>query len=285
MVIADDAQAKSHLERIGYYRLSAYWHPFKLQADHGAHSFAAGTDFQTILDLYHFDSDLRLITLSVLEQLEVVMRSQISIIMGSQDPLAHRKPAFLDKKIDTDEYRKWLKKLDEKSETSKEKFATHFKEKYPNKKMPVWIAVELFDFGMLAYFVDFMSYRDKELLAQAFSLPSGRFLASWMRAMNIIRNTAAHHSRLWNKAFVLQPQLPKKNEVPALGHLRDDDAVKARLYCYLAIMKHLTDISCPDYQWGDNLKHLMQRFPKNEIIAIKQAGFIDKWDELELWQR
>jgi hypothetical protein len=29
----------------------------------------------------------------------------------------------------------------------------------------------------------------------------------------------------------------------------------------------------------------MQRFPKNEIIAIKQAGFIDKWDELQLWQR
>ncbi|MDG1287355.1 MAG: Abi family protein [Rickettsiales bacterium] len=284
MTIADVDQAKAHLERIGYYRLSAYWHPFKISDDNGGHAFAESTSFETILELYKFDSELRFIALGVLEQLEVVMRSQISMILGSQHPLAHRITSYLDGKLKLDQHGIWLGKLDKKSQTSKEKFAHHFREKYPDKKMPIWIAVELFDFGMLAYLVDFMNYRDKEQLAKAFGLPSGRFLSSWMKAMNIIRNTAAHHSRLWNKAFALQPQLPKKDEIDMLAHLRDDPAVKARLYCYFAFMKILTDNSCPDYQWAGELKQLMARFPTTDIISIKQAGFIDGWSELELWK-
>lgn len=46
-------------------------------------------------------------------------------------------------------YTDWIRKLNEKENSSKEEFAQHFRGNYSNH-MPIWVAVELLDFGPLS---------------------------------------------------------------------------------------------------------------------------------------
>ena len=52
----DEALALHCLKRIGYFRLSAYFIPFKV---FGQDQFLADATFQKIIDLYQFDARLR----------------------------------------------------------------------------------------------------------------------------------------------------------------------------------------------------------------------------------
>ena len=57
-----------------YHRLTAYWYPFR-SSDH---SFAPGTDFETVWRRYVFDRQLRLLVLDAIERFEVALRTQFS---------------------------------------------------------------------------------------------------------------------------------------------------------------------------------------------------------------
>ena len=59
----DRDRALLWLKRIGYYRLSAYFIPFK---DAATGSFRSGITFEQIIDLYKFDVDLRRLVLEAL---------------------------------------------------------------------------------------------------------------------------------------------------------------------------------------------------------------------------
>lgn len=70
MTVADQSKAEEYLQRIGYYRLSAYWHPMrKRDQETGAvlDEFQPGTTFKEATDLYTFDGRLRLIMLDALD--------------------------------------------------------------------------------------------------------------------------------------------------------------------------------------------------------------------------
>jgi abortive infection bacteriophage resistance protein len=66
MVIADRPKTEEYLRRIGYYRLSAYWYPFRERRQDPSgkfligDNFKPGTDFKTVVNLYAFDKALRL---------------------------------------------------------------------------------------------------------------------------------------------------------------------------------------------------------------------------------
>src|SRR6185437_13596997 len=79
MEVSDERAALSYLERIGYYRLSAYWYPFRVwtmqqdaQSGRITHQrtdqFMAGARFVDAANLYLFDKKLRLTVLDALER-------------------------------------------------------------------------------------------------------------------------------------------------------------------------------------------------------------------------
>jgi abortive infection bacteriophage resistance protein len=72
MIIGDETLALHRLEHIGYYRLSAYWYPFrsveltqlsnpKRITCNRKDLFEPGTQFEDALALYEFDKRLRLL--------------------------------------------------------------------------------------------------------------------------------------------------------------------------------------------------------------------------------
>src|SRR4051812_34205358 len=75
MTIPDRQKAEEYLGRLGYYRLSGYWFPFReTRVVNGQttvlDTFKPGTSFKTVLDLYAFDKTLRLQLLDVLERID-----------------------------------------------------------------------------------------------------------------------------------------------------------------------------------------------------------------------
>ena len=65
-------KAKSYLEFIGYYRLSAYMYPL-LQIPKDQHRYKPGTSFNQVMMLYRFDKKLRLFIFNEIEKIEVAV--------------------------------------------------------------------------------------------------------------------------------------------------------------------------------------------------------------------
>ncbi|WP_165603103.1 Abi family protein [Devosia elaeis] len=226
MVITDQVKAEECLSRIGYYRLSAYWYPFResqlvMQAGHQfevvGDNFKAGTTFSSCLELYVFDKKLRMLVMDGLERIEVAVRTDIALLLGQHDRNAHRLGTLLHgnfaKKVNVNTgltgHQKWLDKQDSLFRDSKEEFVKHFKSRYPQSHLPIWMAVELWDFGMLSHFFGGMKVADKDQIAALYQVTDGQTLESWLRSLNVIRNICAHHSRLWNKPLAITPKWPK----------------------------------------------------------------------------
>ena len=100
MGVSEPAKAKDYLKRIGYYRLSGYWYPYRHSTITGSRlvigdNFRPGTEFAEIVDLYVFDKRLRLLMLDVVERIEISLRVQITLQLGQYHSHAHREPQHL----------------------------------------------------------------------------------------------------------------------------------------------------------------------------------------------
>ncbi|MEW9837988.1 Abi family protein [Mesorhizobium sp. ZMM04-4] len=296
MSVPDPQKADEYLQRIGYYRLSAYWYPFRgltQQADGTfklGDNFKAGTEFKQATDLYAFDKSLRLLVLDAIERIEISVRTEVALAIGRHNPKAHRNPGSVDGKFKAvrppnaiSKYAEWLNKLDAKEASSKEEFANHFRAKYPGEKMPIWIAVELLDFGPLSIFLSGMRYPDLQRISNSYGLQQPHLVKSWIRSMSALRNVCAHHSRLWNKPLIDQPALPAKGAVPELDHLASAPGGNQRLYAALAVMKFLLKRVNPRTKWADRLKAHVSTFPNAPNIKLADAGFPVDWETLPLW--
>ncbi|MFA1626344.1 Abi family protein [Rhizobium mongolense] len=109
--VDDEDKALEYLEKIGYYRLSGYWYPFREQTGPFIRltdkfrkpkklkvetlrldRFLNHASFQNAVDLYVFDKKLRLIALDALERIEVALRVDVSHTLGKADKFAYLRP-------------------------------------------------------------------------------------------------------------------------------------------------------------------------------------------------
>ncbi len=300
MQVHSDDQAQSFLRHVGYYHLSAYWYPFRQIDAHqsSAHSrtdiivkdeFKPGTAFQTIIDLYAFDRTLRLLSLDAIERIEIALRTEVALIMGVKDAYAYLDPRWLDGKFtkkrnkdDMTRYDIWLEKYQRSFKGSREEFTAHFKSKYPDEPLPIWIAIELWDFGMLSNFIDGMVYDDQAALCDVLGIESPDLLVNWMRLLNFIRNVSAHHARLWNRNMSEYPKFPKATSGP-FTHILNDHAATSRFYSAALIMQFMLKKVAPDTQWPRALSDLVDGFPEGNGISIAHAGFPQNWRDQNIW--
>jgi abortive infection bacteriophage resistance protein len=74
-MLGDRDRFISQLSAVNYYRLSGYWHTFRLLP---AHDFSPNTTFDKVWTRYVFDRRLRLCVMDALERLEVYFRGQLA---------------------------------------------------------------------------------------------------------------------------------------------------------------------------------------------------------------
>lgn len=300
--VTDDDKAKACLGRIGYYRLSGYLHSFReskpvtdasgMTRTQVLDTYRASTDLQTIIDLYVFDKQLRLLMLDALERIEIAIRVEIATLLGTRGSLAHRDPAQLDQKFtqlikppsQLPQHQEWVRRIDDTFGRSKEDFVKHFKSKYAGDHLPIWISIELWEFGTLSVFFGGMRGKDKNAVAQKYGVPLGLQLETWLRNLNVCRNICAHHSRLWNKPSVTQMRLPTAQEAPDLAHVLKDTQAQTRVYGSALLAAYLLRSINPTSSWCQRFVALTKTFPQSPHVSLAQAGFPAGWEAQNIWK-
>ena len=288
MIFGDEDVALHRLEKIGYYRLAAYWHPFRrdvaINRTEGD-GFIDGTFFDVCHEFYVFDKDLRSFLSDPLERIEIALRARVSDVIGSRDPIGHRNPALLGWQREASiSHQNWLKKQDRNFAKSSADFAIHFRSKYSGHHPPIWIAKETWDWGTMSHLLNALRGSLANEVAEYFGFRSGPHIGSWAKSLNTLRNDCAHHSRVWNRGYSLQPLLPSRGSISELNHLHNPTHRPLRLYPLAAILIHL----CKQAYLGTTLGSRMRQLilggsPKHQIIDARRTGFPDNWHGLELW--
>lgn len=297
--ITDAWQAERHLARIGYYRLKDYLHPLRLSrqtvAPDGSRytevleEFRPGTTFTHAVQLYVFDKRLRLLMADAIERIEVALRVDVAYTLGKNDAFAHRNIAFLDPKRSVvpqgggTRHQQWLQRADESEARSRADMVQQFRSKYA-PPLPIWMAVETWDFGALSQLVNMAHPSDRAVMSRKYDLSDPQVLTSWIRALSHVRNVCAHHSRLWNHPLVSQPKVPKGNDAPLVQHISTYGMTATRIYAAAAVAQHFLRIVHPNSSWKTRLIDHWNRFPVIPGVNAGQAGFLPTWRSHQLWQ-
>lgn len=225
----DDDRALRVLRAAGYYRLSAYVYPFReLLPDvaprtspyhYRSDDIRPGTTFEHIEALWRFDRSLRMACLDGLETVKVGTRTQIAYILGARHTFGHLERTALDEAAcrelvpsgsGRDEaFEVWCHKYEElRRYALAEDFVRHNAAKYDGQ-LPIWIAVEFLDFGAIVRLFKLLRADDQNTIARGLGIRNGKLLACLLLPLNYVRNSAAHHSRLWNRTLTLKaPNFP-----------------------------------------------------------------------------
>lgn len=283
MCVADRERAIEKLRRVNYYRLSGYWYPFRMRKPDGdgrSDRFLPGSAFDDVVALYDFDARLRVAVLAALAPVELSMRALIGHALGKVDPSIHLNKNLLGYIVRGErasEYNKWLKKYNKKIRASREEFVQHHNKKYKGI-LPIWVAVEVLDWGMLTHLYSMSPDIARDEVASMVNLTPPQ-LHSWLKALNVVRNIAAHHGRMYNQVYGITPKMPSLQTHPEVcSHA----GVMNRIFGQATLIQYLLRV----LKVG-NLKILpsvFRTFPENEIVPFGSTGAPGGWFQGELWK-
>jgi abortive infection bacteriophage resistance protein len=267
LICNDESRAMAWLQRIGYYRLSAYFIPFRVP---GTDIFQKGASLDEIVGLYEFDSGLRLLTMQAIDRIEVAVRAIVTYhlahslgVFGYADP-TNFKPSF--------DHVRFLKQLKQEEQRSSEAFVAAYRAKYTSEKhLPVWMATELISFGALSHMYANLRKQQQKHIARQFG-QRGPIFVSWLHTLTAIRNICAHHGRLWNRELAIKPELPNA--------WKDRGILNHRFYGVALIIQTLMAEISPESRWKDRLQTHLDSYP---AIDLGRMLFPADWRRSSPW--
>lgn len=278
LLIQDIDLAVHWLEKVGYYRLSGYGLHFRNREGRKLmDTFKPGTRFEDLVDLYEFDRHLRLLVLDAIERIEVAFRCRFNDSMSARhgphwlmDPT--RFTTNLDKKtgLAVFDHQEFLAKAYEEAKRNRESLPIrHYFSNYGDPPMPpCWMLGEVLSMGTWSKAYGMLADRsDQKSVADAFET-SPPELTSWIYALTNLRNTCAHHNRLWDRLFVIRPS--KK------GNLKSIVDSNERLFAQVVTVLYTLWSVEPKSQWLEHLRVLMDRHP---AVLLEPMGFPEDWYE------
>ena len=272
LIFQNREKARSILQRISYYRLSAYWIPFQSCKD----CFNKDATIEKVVELYNFDRELRTIVFDSLQIVEISIRTFLTYYLSNKyGAFGYADP----QKFSTyfKNHQKWLDDLNNELKRSREVFISHYKNKYHGSKyFPIWIVTEVISFGALSQlFAGLRAYDQKEI-SKHFKAPHIVF-KSWLHNLVYVRNICAHHARLWNRSLAIKPKIPKN--IP-LWH-KPYTIPNGKVFSTLSVLYYMMKIIDSG---SDNFKKQIKLlFSRYSDINLGAMGISDNWDKHEIW--
>lgn len=261
-IIDDDAFCQKKLQLINYYRLSAYFLPFK----NSDGSYKRDTSFTRVYRIYQFDSELRSILLSALEEIEIFLRCNFAYFHAHKyGSLGYLNPNTFSAKHNSS---KFIEMINREIENNKKVlFVKHHIEEYGGQ-FPLWVITELFTFGMLSYFYADLVTTDQKELSKKLYENRPKNIISYLRCCTDLRNICAHYGRLYYRIF---PAIPASITV--------NKNAERRLWGQLQAVKLLF----PDKEkWNETIfpkmKALVQLYAQD--IDLQHIAFPPDWEIL-----
>lgn len=278
--------AQQWLMAVGYYRLSGYWYVYReLDPRHGQQRtdrFMPGTTFADVAGLYEFDRKLRGHVLDGLERVEVALRSGLNEAVGSLGPLAygdskHFRPEF--------KHEAWLSTVDHRLKRAGRSSSAvrHYEQKYGGH-FPLWVLADVLDFADASQMFQGLLIRQQWAVAERLGITieiselsmnqrnkvkKHHPLTRWLEQLTIIRNTCAHHSRLWNRSFVPVGTAALRT-MPELTSLPIDQS--EHLYGAMLVTAKILETASPGSSWASRLLTLagesLEAIPRRQATEL-----------------
>ncbi len=292
MIVEDNAKALHYLAKLGYYRLSGYFYPFRQFDGEGrrADQFAENTYFNDVLALYMFDKQLRMLAMDALERIEVAVKVEVAYLLGESNVLAHEDSTFFQPDSVNFQHAKWLvtyQKLLDREKGKKDvrserqsSFVQHHIHAYGGA-LPIWVGCEVWDFGTLSNLFRGLKPEYSNQIATKYGISSGKGMSSFLYTFNTVRNISAHHGRLWNRGIVGRASL-KSVKGPQWQKLNNEQTFTA--FC---LMQWMMQNICPNSSWKIRVKEVLDGFPEIRGAAVSEVNLqrfgLPKGMDLERW--
>ncbi|MCR4925695.1 MAG: Abi family protein [Clostridiales bacterium] len=181
-IIADENWATDVLKQINYYRLTAYFLPYK---DHNEKCLE-GTTFNNVYQTYEFDRKLRHLLYSAIEEIEIMLRAQLSYYHAHKyGALGYEREENFNKHHNHEVF---MRKIQEDINRNKNKPAVrHHIDSYGGK-FPVWVIIELFTVSQLSFFYSDMQRVDMKKIAKELYNTTDKNLSNWLKCFTELRN-------------------------------------------------------------------------------------------------
>lgn len=270
LIVEDRGKARATLARISYYRLSAYWYPFRA----GDKAFRPGSRFETALRLYELDRKLRLVVLDGIERAEVLARTQVTYELAhARHPFAHGDETAFESGF---AHGAWHETFLGELDRAREEFLKHFRGKYDGyPRVPLWMASEVMSFGTLSKMFKGLLRDHKANIAQGLGV-HWRVAETWLHSLSYVRNVCAHHGRLWNRELAIKPAFPSGDSKWL--------AVRAnRVYGVLCILRQLTSPCHGGDAWAESARTLLREFALEQGWLASMGAPVG-WATHEFWR-
>lgn len=268
----DEERSEHLLQHISLFRMKSYLKPLRVC---NSRNFKAGSTFEEAYNTYKFDAELRKMVCSELEKIEVSVRTQLSLTMGTafgiywfQSPENFR---------DRERHSTLLRNLADEFHRSDDEAIATFQRDYSNLFPPSWMVFEISSFGTLS-----MMYRNlnpsqaRRKFARFYGL-SDTIMQSWLHAIVYIRNICAHHSPLWNRKLNINAMIPRHTKLSFIAIPSDTKKV----YYMLSVILYFLQTVNPQNTFANRFKALLEKYPH---IDVSTMGFPYDWQLNLLWQ-
>lgn len=315
LAVPDPDAALQFLTRVGYFRSGAYRYvlrellpPEQISPqlrEFRSDRYVAGASFDDVIQLEAFDFKLARVCLEGLLDFEVRVRAALAHTLAMRDVSAHARVDCLDQrmcsrptKIGT-KFEAWMKTCDDAiaAVSEDEDFIAHHLLKYPDQPVPIWAVTEALSFGKLPFLFELMKTEDAREVARSFGFEHPRPFGAVLRMMVDLRNTCAHGSRLFNRAFKRSLSLKiHETRGDLLDHVVGEGfttspKAQQRIYIYAAVLAFMLRTHVAGTNWHLTFKTQAKKLdltllaPDGTIVVSreKNMGFPVGWEQLPLW--
>lgn len=281
-LVADRRTLTKRLEATSYFRFCAYAENFR-----DGENYLPDATLEKVWRLYTFDHRLRTICLDAIESIEVQVRTQLAYHfaheIGPFDYLEAANFPEFDAKLD--DFPNWRGKInqvikrtrDPDSHTREDFVVKYFQDYGDNHDLPpIWMLIELLDFGATLSFYRGVSADIKKKVAATIGFPDV-LVMSWLLGLHAMRNRCAHHSVLWAWESGVRVKRPNKKKFP---EWYSGAFPSNRVGILLTICRYWLNQIAPTNTWTSRVFELFEQYPE---IDTFQIGLPPKWREHPLW--
>jgi abortive infection bacteriophage resistance protein len=268
IVIHDFQKAAQRLKTVSYHRLLPYLECLSKTN----HDFVESS-FDAAWGLYYFDRKLRFLMNDAIERIEVAFRTSLSETMSWK----YSPYWFLEKKLfsNKQKYTGFIEQVNNACKDRHNAYIQEYYSKYDSPKYPPsWVLFECLSFGAcISVFCNIKQLKDRKSICAIFN-EHPTTMQSWLYAMRYVRNLCAHHSRIWNRWFVV---------TPALTFLLGKNFNKNNTcYAQLIVLERLLNNLDHEHSWKLELKALLLN---HEKLPIHEMGFELNWQNDPFWSK
>ncbi|WP_223875090.1 Abi family protein [Nanchangia anserum] len=300
-MLIDEPLARQWLSSVSYYRLSGYWYTYRiLPTPHDRRQpkrldeFIPGTTFSEVAALYEFDRKLRTYIHDGMERIEVAMRTRIGELLVAKGALAYRDSSLFRDDFD---HKSWLLTAHRRVERARKRnqAIAHYAAHYDD--YPFWVLADVLDFSDISRLYDGLHIDDQRSISTSYGFivdptrltakQKRRYyrrdpLAGWLEQLTVLRNTCAHHGRVWNRHLTPAScnAFSTIEDLSSLPRHQSD-----QLYGALLVMAFMLNTISPGTSWHHKLRQLIN----TEFLQLpgrnpEEMGFPSDWQQLPVWR-